>query len=341
MMEMELRYANEDQDDEVTEITYLSWGAPHVTRDQYKEREDLFRSTNFGQWMIDYVFVPKNDRDTIDVRGYLELFKRTCVIFPHDESTILTLDCYSVASVFTPEKHRKKGYASAMLQAFVASQSFQPYIVSNLYSDIGAKFYTENGWKLFSSEEIIFPVNQDEEFNVIESSQLYTIDSRAELDEVCELDRKNMMGALKPGQVGILMTSDCIEFYHVKHKYCGKHNHKLEVLSTKYGAYTRNQSGITDYVLWTYNFESTTLDVLKYHAQLDVLPELIQLMKAEAKEWGLISIRLWPTKEMQLPVNVLDLAQPRSTGLSMLLVKSNNDTNEAFEWISNEKYLYA
>ncbi|KDO17900.1 hypothetical protein SPRG_21599 [Saprolegnia parasitica CBS 223.65] len=322
-MELELRLRSKAQEDRVNILTYSSWGAPHVTFPQYLVREAHFRSTQFGAWMADYVFIPKNDPDTVDIRGYLEIFQRRAVLRPHDGSPAITFDAYSVASAL-------------------------PYLVSNLYSDVGTSFYAKCGWDLVASDEILLPVATTlPEYD----ASLVLITSLAALEPIAALDRAAMIATLRAGEVGFLLTTDCIEFYHVKHRYCGVHRHQMTTLPTNYGAYLQEKGTIRGYVIWTYNFEERTLDVLKFRAlddATDVFAAFGPTLHAEAAAWGLDHICLWPTRDMALPESIRALARPRDDSLSMLLVQGNHagpedDANSAkpFQWVADELYLYA
>ncbi|EQC30250.1 hypothetical protein SDRG_12100 [Saprolegnia diclina VS20] len=356
-MELELRLRSKSQEDRVNVLTYSSWGAPHVTFPQYLVREAHFRSTQFGAWMADYVFIPKNDPDTLDIRGYLEIFQRRAVLRPHDASPPISFDAYSVASVFTPEGYRKQGLGSAMLAAFLqrmaamtdsSSGKTLPYLVSNLYSDVGTSFYAKCGWNLVASDEILLPVASTS--LPVHDASLVLMTSLAALEPIAVLDRAAMMANLRPGEVGFLLTTDCIEFYHVKHRYCGVHRHHMTTLPTNYGVYLHENGVVRGYVIWTYNFEERTLDVLKFRAlddATDVFAAFAPTLHAEAAAWGLDHICLWPTKDMALPESIRALARPRDDSLSMLLVQANHanpegDTSvETFQWVADELYLYA
>ncbi|OQR80860.1 hypothetical protein ACHHYP_17117 [Achlya hypogyna] len=334
---MELRPCSDAQGDVVSELTFSSWGAPHVTFPQYLDREEHFRATQFGAWIADYVFVPAAEPESTDIRGYLEIFQRRAALRPHDGSAPLTFDAYSVAFVVTPEGHRRQGHASAMLSAFLEAMSAMkdavsgaplPYLVSNLYSDVGAKLYAASGWDLVESTEIVLP------------------STLAATPTVAAMDRAAMLAELAPGQVAFLLSADCFEFYHVKHRYCGTHRHGMATLPTKYGAIVSNGDETLGYALWTYNFEEGTLDVLKYRAlsqNFDVFGALLPTLLAEATAWGLGSVCLWPTKQMARHPIIAAHTHARKDSLSMLLVRGNSPeaSDQPFEWVGDELYLYA
>ncbi|KAJ1940989.1 hypothetical protein FBU59_003638, partial [Linderina macrospora] len=65
--------------------------------------------------------------------------------------------CFSVGTVFCPPEKRGRGYASQLMQALV--QELAPSRgVSNLYSDIGPKFYARDGWNVHSPISIRLPL---------------------------------------------------------------------------------------------------------------------------------------------------------------------------------------
>jgi hypothetical protein len=72
------------------------------------------------------------------------------------------VDCHSIDSVFVPPEHRCKGYATLLVKLLrehlISEARGQPWVVSNLYSDVGPKFYSRFGWKVFESREWVIRV---------------------------------------------------------------------------------------------------------------------------------------------------------------------------------------
>ncbi|KDO17899.1 hypothetical protein SPRG_15675 [Saprolegnia parasitica CBS 223.65] len=332
---MELRKGSAAQGHQVSVLTYPEWGAPTVSFEEYREREVQFRASEFGQTLVtDYVLVPTTDHSTLDLRGYLEVFAQRCILWPPTALAPICVDAFSVASLFTPENHRRKGYGAITLQAFLARQR-SDYIVSNLYSDIGTKLYLANGWSPHPSDEIVLPADFDVSLVPVAASApvvLTVIDSMDVLTAIAARDQADMQADLQPGQVGFLLTAEYIAYFHAKYKYFATHRLGLADLPTSYGLCVRDlaTNELRGYVLYAYNFEDDQLDVLKYRA-------------LGADVFDLSSVGLWPTSAMELPFEIAKRRTPRSDSLSMLLVEAaaGRAPVTGLEWVANEKYLYA
>ncbi|KAH7873034.1 uncharacterized protein C8R40DRAFT_413962 [Lentinula edodes] len=99
-----------------------AWGNG-MTLDQYVQRDlDLQKSEcgRDGKLMI-WVLAPRNDPETLDFLCSCETFLRTGLTArknpnsPDSEPLIEQVECYGVASVFTPPFNRGKGYARLMM----------------------------------------------------------------------------------------------------------------------------------------------------------------------------------------------------------------------------------
>ncbi|EQC25132.1 hypothetical protein SDRG_16988 [Saprolegnia diclina VS20] len=346
MLDVELRIGDDAQETQVDVLTYEEWGAPHLTYDEYLDREDQFRATPFADDAVtDYVLVPTSDPSTLDLRGYLEVFKRPVVLRPWSPSADLVyLDGWSVASVYTPARHRKKGYASAMLAAFL-DQKKDAYTVVNLYSDIGTSFYAARGWVLAPSLEISLPATMSAPTRLPVGWTLRPLATPADLEAIATHDQERVAGRLQPGELAFLLSADAITFFHVQHAYFAREHLTLSRLPTTFGVVLQDDKSILGYVVWAHNFEENQLDILKYDGSTpEVFAACLPTLHEEAARWNLENIVLWPTDKMALPNDVRALATPRSDSLSMVLVRTSKDSERElppYTWVANEKYLYA
>ncbi|KDO19140.1 hypothetical protein SPRG_15705 [Saprolegnia parasitica CBS 223.65] len=347
MGDVELRIGDDAQETQVDVLTYEEWGAPHLTYDEYLDREDQFRATAFAQDAVtDYVLVPTSDPGTLDLRGYLEVFKRPVVLRPWNKSAgLVYLDGWSVASVFTPARHRKQGYASAMLAAFLQKKKDEEdqYTVVNLYSDIGTGFYATRGYVLAPSLAISLPTSTTpSRAELPRTWTLRLLESHADLEAIAAHDRERLAASLAPGELAFLLSADAITFFHVQHAYFARKHLTLPTLPTTYGVVLEAAGSILGYLVWAHNFEENALDILKYAgSQPDVFAACLATLHEEAAQWGLANIVLWPTDEMALPTDVRATATPRDDSLSMVLVRSSEEEDAPYTWVANEKYLYA
>jgi hypothetical protein len=99
-----------------------------------------------------------------------------------------------VASVFTPENQRGKGYAGKMMallgEALKAraneEEGEKQALFSILFSDVGREFYARRGWKAMDSTHFKFPVNANTDYSLPEGVRYITKSDIAELTAVDE-----------------------------------------------------------------------------------------------------------------------------------------------------------
>ncbi|KAF8753532.1 Oligomeric complex COG6 [Rhizoctonia solani] len=168
----------------------VEW-AKWLTLEQYLKRDEESLAqyhANEGK-LISWVLVPKDDPETLDFFCACETYKRDIFVLPKGQITATPKVGYGVASVFTPARHRGKGYASRMMSLlhFTIAELGgippfpstwgsvppvrvgQPGQVSVLYSDVG-KFYERCapgegvGWTITSpmTTEWIIGIDDDE-----------------------------------------------------------------------------------------------------------------------------------------------------------------------------------
>ncbi|KAJ3274545.1 hypothetical protein HDU76_010707, partial [Blyttiomyces sp. JEL0837] len=143
------------------EAHYQSWGAPYITLDDYIRREEHLEAQQFsnrpggpphgpgsfgntsGCSRRGWVLVPEDDIETTDILSSCESYSRPGTIITRPSSsdskpTVTHGTIYSIASVYTPTQHRRKGYANTLLTKLLHEKfkSDPEFIGSNLYSDV-------------------------------------------------------------------------------------------------------------------------------------------------------------------------------------------------------------
>ncbi|CAG8433673.1 10401_t:CDS:2 [Diversispora eburnea] len=166
------------------QTSYIEWGHPELTLEQYLEREKIlenleFTRDNFQVWIL----ISKKEQQqesTPTILSACETFKRKALI--KDITTITTdkleklrevddeegggnvkeIICYAIASVFTPPNFRNKGYASSMLKLLsdILVKELKAEF-SFLFSNIGPHFYQRLGWNVDDHKEIRFNVDNN------------------------------------------------------------------------------------------------------------------------------------------------------------------------------------
>ncbi|OZJ06603.1 hypothetical protein BZG36_00439 [Bifiguratus adelaidae] len=153
---------------------FASWGT-RLDLDTYLSRETEFRAQNFAQdghraWIL----VSKEDAasraedPTIPILAHCETYRHKIWVKRQGSDRVEEALSEGVASVYCPEVHRGKGYASTMMKLLLArlqqeakgknDTGEQGAIMSHLYSDVGRQFYDQLGWKAYPAPEVKFPL---------------------------------------------------------------------------------------------------------------------------------------------------------------------------------------
>ncbi|KAI5474444.1 hypothetical protein MNV49_003263 [Pseudohyphozyma bogoriensis] len=173
--ELDLFPATPEQYHHSLERQFESW-AFGLTFDAFVKKEvGLKDGTELGKALRCWVLAPKSSPTTLDFYCAVETYRRPVVLHlpsstpPPEASTpalpaTTTTIGYSIASVFTPPKHRRKGYAAKMMTilhdklALPEGAALVPYeegeasgygedgVCSFLYSDVG-DFYSRCFWE--------------------------------------------------------------------------------------------------------------------------------------------------------------------------------------------------
>ncbi|KAG1887868.1 hypothetical protein F4604DRAFT_1645640 [Suillus subluteus] len=105
---------------ETRERTWPHWGGS-TTLEQYLqhyERMDEMEHARDGR-MTTWVLAPRDDPTTLDFMCACETYKRTGLVAypsPNGPNKVNEAPCYGIASVYTPEAKRRKGYGQHMMR---------------------------------------------------------------------------------------------------------------------------------------------------------------------------------------------------------------------------------
>ncbi|PKC71738.1 hypothetical protein RhiirA1_412802 [Rhizophagus irregularis] len=220
--------------------SFGEWGT-HLSLEQYLSRETSlaslpFTSENFTVWVL----VPRSTPETTtNILSACETFLRPALII---SSSLQKQNCYSIASVFTPQEHRKNGYASYMMELLgkKLKENFQEVGFSFLYSDVG-------------------PVITSEAINVTQLSY-------SDIEEItkydCSLIEKEIDFNSTKYKVVSLPTFECFEWTFARSEFYAKVKGFKE--PNIWGAkVTNKEDKVIGFVLWTYNFSDNTLQILR------------------------------------------------------------------------------
>jgi GNAT superfamily N-acetyltransferase len=136
---------------------YPEWGRPQLTLEQYLDRESRLASTDFAlQSLHTWVLKHADGR----IAGHCETYHRPCWL--QQGSHRRELKCASVASVFIRTEFREQGLGTLMMRLLCDRLARIGIAASNLYSDVGRRFYSrpELGWITFSTAQMVVDVER-------------------------------------------------------------------------------------------------------------------------------------------------------------------------------------
>lgn len=179
-----------------TELEYVQtwhlnageWRGP-LSLEQYLRRErtlqtmDLTKDGRMTAWLLTSNQLPRRPDGTRAILACCETLLKHAYLAK--DGKIQEILAHGIASVYCRPEYRGSGYAGRMMVELGKSMETwqQPHgtkgTFSVLYSDIGVKFYSQRGWKVFPSSHIhLMPITQ---------STYDTIKTRASLPDVEDL----------------------------------------------------------------------------------------------------------------------------------------------------------
>ena len=132
-------------------LTHGAWGQP-LTQPQFLERERCLRAHSWSKHAMVMWFGVH--AETSEVLASCETFRMKAL--QEGKQAI----SYGIASVFTEEKHRGRGHASAVIRGAMdqlEGATPQTPVSFHLYSEVGAPIYERLGFKPLPSEEWLIP----------------------------------------------------------------------------------------------------------------------------------------------------------------------------------------
>ncbi|SEL72449.1 Acetyltransferase (GNAT) family protein [Stigmatella aurantiaca] len=124
-------------------VTYSEWGPP-LTREGYAVREQRLRAHPWARaGMQTWLLCDEAD----SVLASCETFRTRSVLRAGD-GTPVPGDSFAIASVFTEERLRGRGYATRMMDLLVTELGRAPNAqAALLFSDVGAPLYQRSGYR--------------------------------------------------------------------------------------------------------------------------------------------------------------------------------------------------
>lgn len=141
---MRLVLANDEQQEARDAVTYSAWGSP-LSLEGYLQRENRLRGHPWSRaelkmWLL--------CEEPGEVLASCETY-RTDSFLRAPDGTLSAGDSYAIASVFTEERLRGRGYATKLMDLLAAElERAAPRAHSALlFSDVGAPLYRRSGYR--------------------------------------------------------------------------------------------------------------------------------------------------------------------------------------------------
>ncbi|KAF8630760.1 hypothetical protein AX17_005355 [Amanita inopinata Kibby_2008] len=117
LSELSIYPATPEQIKESRRRTSKEWGKgmseeEYVRRDAMADDDDHARDGRLVTWVL----APRNESNSLDFLCSCETFKRDGLIHRTKDNAVQVVECYGVASVFTPESKRGRGYARHLMK---------------------------------------------------------------------------------------------------------------------------------------------------------------------------------------------------------------------------------
>ncbi|RHZ45282.1 hypothetical protein Glove_682g54 [Diversispora epigaea] len=305
------------------QTSYIEWGHPELTLEQYLEREKIltnleFTRDNFQVWIL----ISKKEKQQESIPTILsacETFKRKALIKDKSDKlrgvgeggggNVKEIICYSIASVFTPPNFRNKGYASSMLKLLsdILVKELKAEF-SFLFSDIGPHFYQRLGWNGFDHKEIRFNVDNNKHIsdsvvdnmdNNIIVEEIKKITSQNDLERIiqqdCQLIYQEFSSLDFPAFL-VLPTKPTFEWHFERSKFYAKiKNVEITTFGVELiGKSINNNHHLLGFILWFHDFKEQKLTILRFRSNNQKITKLlIEHAKREALRYNLKQVVLW------------------------------------------------
>ncbi|KAJ3340331.1 hypothetical protein HDU93_007172 [Gonapodya sp. JEL0774] len=126
----------------------------NLTRELYIRREQALYAHEFSRTSYTYLLQKPDNPYLCSCENFTRPIYYT---EEADDGSIIVREgkIGGIATVFTPEKNRKNGYASVMMKKVMEDcKERLALTASSLYSDIGPKFYETFGWRTYPSRQL-------------------------------------------------------------------------------------------------------------------------------------------------------------------------------------------
>ncbi|KAJ3188782.1 hypothetical protein HDU85_004496 [Gaertneriomyces sp. JEL0708] len=307
--------------------SFAEWAAG-LSLEQYLEREDVIAARDFSVRRTTWALV-----ESSEILASCETYERPC-LYKQEENAVVVGKAYSVASVFVPEQHRCKGYASSMMAHLRDHlQSLSGVVVSNLYSDIGPDFYGRLGWKVFPHVELTLPARIGPEPHVRWLMLKDLKDTAARDFEAMTMKLLNNAAA---GTIALPPSFSNYEWHVARTLFYAK---AFAIPApTNFGAL--HKSG--DFIVWAHDFGTAKqLNVLRLQATSAAgASELLKAASVEAHGSGLTKVVIWnPSATVSEAASHIQDSKEQEMAKSLPSLWAKDDM-EVANWCCSERFCW-
>ncbi|KAG5966239.1 hypothetical protein E4U58_002568 [Claviceps cyperi] len=303
----------------------------------------------------------------------LETYRKRAIVRGID-GIVRDVTAHGVASVFTPPRHRRKGYSSKMLSLIsdeLARQEAQKpgnAAFSVLFSDVGKTFYAQHQWMPFPSTHLSFSVD----LSTSTSTSTNTVDGRLtlitddNLPKITQLDEQTLRQKLsRPPQpphtirIALLPDLPTYEWHFARAAFQARHvfGKTPSLHGALYTPPERPRSRV--WMLWSHSLsggpdapEKNVLNILHLALEDHDIPDqhlvaaleaIMRVAQAQAQEWLCATIEMWNPDE-----RVKELMGSATSLPSELVVREKASIASLrwygergvmdVEWVDNEKF---
>lgn len=354
------------------------WGSIY-TPQAYVDREEqlltcrLTRDSRLTTWILTQDTNSSSSTTTTaaaatrPILSSLETYRKRAIV-RDTTGTVRDVTAHGVATVFTSQHHRRKGYSSKMLSllgdrlAHQQSQEQGSAEFSVLFSDIGKTFYAQNQWMPFPSTHLSFPVSP---FTTKHDSSLTPI-TNDNLPMVAELDERVLRDKLAappapPNTVRVAILPDLATYEWHFAREAILSSHLLGKVPSIHGAlYTpAGLPGSRVWMLWSPSVSGgredpgkNVMNILHFAIEDDDIPDdelanafesIMGLAHTQAREWLCPKIDMWNPDErtQKLARHMVNLRSElvvRETSCIASLRWFGEGSVSAVEWVDNQKF---
>lgn len=333
---------------------YEAWGGG-LSIETYLRREMTLAKSSFSKNRKTWILIEsdKNENTCLDILSACESYLHECIIV--DPNGKFTRGfCLAIASVYTAERNRRKGYANQLLSKLLAqAKSTNEYIASALYSDIGPLYYASLGWKCCTSISLYLDLD-DLKINVandsadLESIEYLTLsECRPLIEQSSELvlkDAQEKAKLLGKSVISLTPTFEAQEWLWMRSQFYFENFTPYtppEIKSLDHCGFKCKDS----FVLFMLDFKEQSLKITMARL-LDQsgTQTLLAGLSIYAKDWKLKKIEIWdPSSDVQEWGKFLGYRiEERQDHLSSLCTSGffTSNIEETPFWLHNEKIFW-